>query len=51
MDPMQFLTTRQSFRASVMHAIATEAARLRMEEHDDLANRIANAVAKAFGGK
>jgi hypothetical protein len=51
MDPMQFLTSRQTWKLAVMQAIAREAARIRQVEHDDLASRIANAVAKAFGGK
>lgn len=51
MDPMQFLTTRQSFRAAVMQAVAREANRLRQIEHDNLSKLIANAVAKSFGGK
>ncbi len=48
---MQFLTTRQGFRAAVMQAIAREAHRLRQIEQDNLSKMIANAVAKAFGGK
>jgi hypothetical protein len=51
MDAMLFLTTGDHFIVKVMQAVAKETQALREKEHQNLAQMIANAVAKSFGGK
>lgn len=48
MSPMEFLTTRNSFKARVMHSIAARAHQLRVIEQRNQAALIIEALAKAM---
>lgn len=51
MSGMEMLESRDQFRVLVMQAIAQRTADLRDQEADQLATKIANAVAKMLGAK
>jgi hypothetical protein len=50
MNPITFLTTKDSFLRGTMQAIANEADSIRRKQDDELSQKIANAVGKMLGG-